>query len=405
MRPGVTRQRLYFETVEEVLGNTNKVLVDTKGTGNMIYLPLDKLTDRRLQTPHARRAATVAGRPRRDGRRLRLKRGRDRRGPSRPGDPLMSNRSYLAVIILGFLALVISMAAFTVRETDLAIKFRFGEIVRADYEPGLHFMMPLVNNVRKFDRRILTEDYPAEQFLTSEGKILRINFFVKWRITDVSRFYTSTAGGSEDVANRRLGEIVKDGIKGVIAKRTIQQVVAAERTEFLNEVRKVAEGNVAGLGVTLVDVRVKNIDLPEEVSESVFNRMRQDFARQAAQLRAEGSAVSEQTRAEADRQRTEILANAYRQAEIIKGEGDAAAADVYAARARPQPRVLRVPPFHAGLPPLARQAGRHPRDPARRRVLQVPEGIGPLTARSAAARSWSGTTSGRPSPSTSCSRA
>jgi membrane protease subunit HflC len=242
----------------------------------------------------------------------------------------MSNRSYLAVIVLGFIALLLSMAAFTVRETDLAIKFRFGEIVRADYSPGLHFMMPLVNNVRKFDRRILTEDYPAEQFLTSEGKILRINFFVKWRITDVSRFYTSTAGGSEDVANRRLGEIVKDGIKGVIAKRTIQQVVAAERTEFLSEVRKVAEANVAGLGISLIDVRVKSIDLPEEVSESVFNRMQQDFARQAAQLRAEGSAVSERTRAEADRQRTEILADAYRRAEIIRGEGDAAATDIYA---------------------------------------------------------------------------
>jgi membrane protease subunit HflC len=242
----------------------------------------------------------------------------------------MSNRSYLAVILLGFLALVLSMAAFTVRETELAIKFRFGEIVRAEYQPGLHFMLPLVNNVRKFDKRILTEDYPAEQFLTSEGKILRINFFVKWRITDVARFYTSTAGGSEDVANRRLGEIVKDGIKGVIARRTIQQVVAAERTEFLSEVRKVAEGNVAGLGITLIDVRVKSIDLPEEVSESVFNRMRQDFARQAAQLRAEGSAVSERTRAEAERQRTEILADAYRQAEIIKGEGDKTAADIYA---------------------------------------------------------------------------
>jgi membrane protease subunit HflC len=242
----------------------------------------------------------------------------------------MSNRSYLAVIVLGFLALVVSMAAFTVRETDLAIKFRFGEIVRTDYGPGLHFMTPLINNVRKFDRRILTEDYPSEQFLTSEGKILRINFFVKWRITDVSRYYTSTAGGSEDVANRRLGEIVKDGIKGVIAKRTIQQVVAAERTEFLSEVRKVAEGNVGGLGITLIDVRVKKIDLPDEVSESVYNRMQQNFARQAAQLRAEGSAVSEQTRAEADRERTEILAAAYRQAEIVKGEGDAAAADIYA---------------------------------------------------------------------------
>jgi membrane protease subunit HflC len=177
---------------------------------------------------------------------------------------------------------------------------------------------------------VLTEEYPSEQFLTSEGKILRIDFFVKWRITDVSRYYTSTAGGSEDVANRRLGEIVKDGIKGVIAKRTIQQVVAAERTEFLSEVRKVAEGNVGGLGITLIDVRVKKIDLPDEVSESVYNRMQQNFARQAAQLRAEGSAVSEQTRAEADRERTEILAAAYRQAEIVKGEGDAAAADIYA---------------------------------------------------------------------------
>ena len=138
------------------------------------------------------------------------------------------------------------MAAFTVRETELAIKFQLGRIVRADYKPGLHFLVPLLNNVRKFDKRILTEDYPAEQFLTSEGKILRINFFVKWRITDVSRYYISTAGGSEDVANRRLGEILKDGIKGVIARRTIQQVVAAERTEFLGEVLKIAGGTSAG---------------------------------------------------------------------------------------------------------------------------------------------------------------
>ncbi|MCJ7451966.1 MAG: protease modulator HflC [Steroidobacteraceae bacterium] len=242
----------------------------------------------------------------------------------------MGNRSYLAAILLGFAVLVLSMAAFTVNETDLAIKFRFGEIVRADYEPGLHFMTPLVNNVRKFDKRVLTEDYPAESFLTSEGKILRIDFFVKWRISDVSRYYTSTAGGSEEVAARRLGEIVKDGLKGVIARRTIQQVVAAERSEFLGEVLKIAGANVGGLGMTMIDVRVKSIGLPEEVSESVFNRMSQDFARQAAQLRAEGSAVSEQTRAEADRQRTEILANAYRDAEKVKGEGDATAADIYA---------------------------------------------------------------------------
>ena len=163
---------------------------------------------------------------------------------------------------------------------------------------------------------------------------------MKWRISDVARFYTSTSGGSEEVANRRLGEIVKDGIKSVIARRTIQQVVAADRSEFLGEVLKIAGDNVGNLGIALVDVRVKNIELPEEVSESVFNRMRQDFARQAAQLRAEGSAVSEQTRAEADRQRTEILANAYREAEIIKGEGDAMAADIYAQGVRREPGVL-----------------------------------------------------------------
>lgn len=242
----------------------------------------------------------------------------------------MNGRTSLPLIIAGFVALLLSMAAFTVRETELALMLELGKIVRSDFKPGLHFRVPLLHNVQKFDKRILTEDYPAEQFLTSEGKILRINFFVKWRIADAGRYYTSTGGGSEDVANRRLGEIVKDGIKTVIARRTIQQVVAADRSEFLGEVSKIAGGNVANLGIALIDVRVKSIELPEEVSESVFNRMRQDFARQAAQLRAEGAAVSEKTRAEADRQRTEILASAYRDAEMTKGEGDAVAADIYA---------------------------------------------------------------------------
>jgi membrane protease subunit HflC len=267
----------------------------------------------------------------------------------------MANRSVLPLILVGFVALAISMSAFIVRETELALKMEIGKIVRADYKPGLHFLVPFLHNVKKFDKRILTEDYPAEQFLTSEGKILRINFFVKWRISDVSRFYTSTAGGSEEVANRRLGEIIKDGIKSVIARRTIQQVVAAERSEFLGEVLKIAGANVGNLGIALVDVRVKSIELPEEVSESVFNRMRQDFARQAAQLRAEGSAVSEQTRAEADRQRTETLANAYRQAEIIKGEGDALAADIYAKAYGRNPEFFS---FHRGLQAYRKSLGK-----------------------------------------------
>ena len=242
----------------------------------------------------------------------------------------MANRAFLGLIVLAAAMLVLAMSAFTVRETDLAIKFRFREIVRSDYEPGLHFMLPMVNEVQKFDKRVRTGNVPPEQFLTSEGKILRIDFYIKWRIFDVSTFYQATGGGDTKIAEARLAAIVKDGIKGVIARRTIQQVVAAERAEFTGEILKLAEANARGLGIALVDVRVKKIDLPDEVSESVFTRMRQDFDRQAKRLRAEGDENAEKLRAEADRQRTEILAEAYREAEGIRGEGDAKSAEVYA---------------------------------------------------------------------------
>ena len=242
----------------------------------------------------------------------------------------MAGRGFLILILAAVVAFVLAMSTFTVRETELAIKFRFGETVRADYAPGLHFMVPMVNNIRKFERRIITKNYPSEQFLTSEGKILRIDFYIKWRVADVSTYYQATSGGDPEIAAGRLGSIVKDGIKGVIARRTIQQVVAAERAEFTGEILKLAEDATKGLGLQLVDVRVKKIDLPEEVSESVFSRMRQDFDRQAKRLRAEGEENAEKLRSEADRQRTEILAEAYRESEMIKGEGDAKSADIYA---------------------------------------------------------------------------
>lgn len=242
----------------------------------------------------------------------------------------MANRALLGMIAAAAAAFLVVMSAFTVRETELAIKFRFGEIVRSDYAPGLHFMLPFFNNVKKFDRRIITRNFPSEQFLTSEGKILRIDFYIKWRVQDVSRFYQATDSGDVETASLRLGSIVKDGIKGVIARRTIQQVVAAERTEFTGEIIKIAQPSTQGLGIQLVDVRVKKIDLPEEVSDSVFNRMRQDFDRQAKQLRAEGDENAEKLRSEADRERIEILAKAYREAEITRGEGDAKAAEIYA---------------------------------------------------------------------------
>lgn len=241
----------------------------------------------------------------------------------------MGGRGAIALAAAAVLAILISMATFTVRETEYAIKFTFGRIVDADYSPGLHFMIPVVNNVRKFDKRIQSRNYPSEQFLTSEGKILRIDFYVKYRIADVAQYYQATQGGDEEVAAGRLGSIVKDGIKGVIARRTLQQVVAAERNEFTAEILKVADGTT-GLGMELIDVRVKKIDLPDEVSESVYSRMRQDFARQAKQLRAEGAENAEKLRAEADRQRTEILAEANREAQTIRGEGDAKSAEIYA---------------------------------------------------------------------------
>ena len=265
----------------------------------------------------------------------------------------MANRAFLALVVGAVLLVALSMAAFTVRETEFAMKFRFGEIVRADYGPGLHFMMPMVNNVRKFDRRIITNNYPSEQFLTSEGKILRIDFYIKWRIEDVSRYYQAT-GGDEDVAAGRLGSIVKDGIKGVIARRTIQQVVAAERTEFTGEILKITELPTAGLGIELVDVRVKKIDLPDEVSESVFLRMRQDFDRQAKELRARGAESAEKLRAEADRERTEIIAQAYRDSEIIRGDGDAKAADIYARAYERNPEFYS---FHRSLQAYRKSLG------------------------------------------------
>jgi membrane protease subunit HflC len=249
---------------------------------------------------------------------------------------------------------LVANSMFVVRETEYAIKFQFSAIMRSDYGPGLHFKLPLVDSVLKFDRRVLARGFPAEQFLTSEGKILNVDFYTKWRITDVDQYYRSTSG-SEETAAGRLAEIVKDGLKGLIAKRTVQQVVAAERSEFIGEIARSHGRSIAELGITLVDVRVKRIDLPEEVSESVFDRMRSAFRQQAAQLRAEGSETSERIRAEADRQRTEILAGAMRDAEKVRGEGDARAAAVFARATQGSPEFYG---FYRSMQAYRRSIGR-----------------------------------------------
>jgi membrane protease subunit HflC len=237
-------------------------------------------------------------------------------------------RNLVAVLVLGVLAIV-SQSVFVVTEQELAVLFRFGEIIRADFSPGLHFKIPVYNDVLKFERRILTFNNPSEAFLTNEKKNLIVDFFVKWRITDAAQYYRATAG-NEGVAGQRLIEIIKDGLRAEFAKRTIQQVVAAERSELIGDMLARAGSTARELGISVVDVRVKRMDLPDEVSDSVFNRMRQERGRVASQLRAEGAEASERIRAEADRTRTVIVAEAYRDAERLRGEGDARAAEIYA---------------------------------------------------------------------------
>ncbi len=233
----------------------------------------------------------------------------------------------LAIVVLA--AIGVSMSVFTVHEREYALKFRFGEILRDDFEPGLHLKIPIVNNVMKLSSQVLTHNNPTEEFLTVEKKNLLVDFFIKWRIIDPGEFYRATRGDTR-MASMRLTEITRDGIRNEFARRTVQEVVSAERAEMMDAMLARASQTARGLGVELVDVRVKRIDLPDEVSDSVFNRMRQERARVAAQLRAEGEELSEMIRADADRQRTVIVAEARRDAQRIRGEGDARATATYA---------------------------------------------------------------------------
>lgn len=236
---------------------------------------------------------------------------------------------------MAFIA-VISLSVYTVDERELAIKFRLGKIIETDLSPGVHLKMPFINNVLKFPRQILTLTNPQELFLTFEKKNLLVDFFIKWRIVNVAEYYRAT-GGDEALAAQRMLEIVKDGIRGEFAKRTVPQVVTAERRELLDNMLTNARENALQLGIQVIDVRVKRTEFPEQVSDSVFDRMRQERARTASELRAQGAEAAEQIRAEADRQRTVTLAEAYRDAEKIRGAGDADAARIYAEAYRQDP--------------------------------------------------------------------
>ena len=232
--------------------------------------------------------------------------------------------------VLFLVFVLLTQSLYVVKETERAVKLRFGEIVEFDVDPGLHFKLPIVNTVRKFDARILTLDAAPQSYLTSEKKALTVDSFVKWRVSDVAKYFTTT-GGDEERLRRLLIQRVDAGLRNEFGSRTVKEVVSGQRDELMdklsNQLNLIAKDE---LGVEVIDLRVKKIDLPPEVSESVFNRMRTERERLAKELRAQGNEVAEKIRATADKDKTIILADAYREAEEIKGNGDATATATYA---------------------------------------------------------------------------
>lgn len=235
-------------------------------------------------------------------------------------------------MLVGLIVLLIigSLSLFVVDQRQNAIVFRLGEVVNIKKEPGLYFKVPLLDNVRYFDVRILTIDTAEpERFLTSEKKNVLVDLFVKWKITDVRQFFVSVQG-NETLAQTRLLQTINDGLRAEFGNRTVHDVVSGERDKIMELMRARANDDAIKIGVEVLDVRLKRVDLPQEVSASVYSRMEAERKRVANELRSTGFAESEKIRADADRQKEVILAQAYRDAQRVKGEGDAKAAAIYA---------------------------------------------------------------------------
>jgi len=232
-------------------------------------------------------------------------------------------------IILPLSVFILWTSVFTVDERQEAILFQFGEIIKSDYEPGLHLKIPFINNVKKFDNRILTIDQRPERFLTQEKKDLIVDSYVKWRITNVEQYYKTTQG-DELVAGRLLYENINNGLRDEFGKRTIQEVISGDRAQIMGLMTSQASARAKTLGIEVVDVRVKKVDYPDRVSNSVYQRMRAEREREARDFRSKGHEASERIQADADRQRSVLLAEAYRDSEVVRGEGDARATEIYA---------------------------------------------------------------------------
>jgi membrane protease subunit HflC len=239
-----------------------------------------------------------------------------------------SKFNVLAAIVVTLLV-VVAMSMFTVDQRQYALVFQLGEVKRIITEPGLNFKIPMIQNVRYFDRRILTLDNnDPERFITSEKKNVLVDSFVKWRIVDPKLYYVSV-GGDEARAKTRLNQTVNAGLREEFGKRTVHDVISGERDRIMEDMRIKADADARKIGVQIVDVRLKRVELPNEVSEAVYRRMEAERKRVANELRSEGAAEAEKIRADADRQREVIIANAYRDAQKIKGEGDAQATAIY----------------------------------------------------------------------------
>ena len=240
----------------------------------------------------------------------------------------MPSRGFPILIGLVAALLIAITSMFSVMEQQLAIRTQFGAIMGGTYEPGLHFKFPW-DQVVKFERRILSQTYQGETFLTNDNRGLIVDFYVKWRVNEASRYFQAT-GGRDELAGERLAEIVKDGIKGVVAQRTLEEIVTSERAAVTGQMFEESSRNAEGLGIKLIDVRVQRIDLPEDVSTRVYESMKQNFAKQASLLRAEGSKAAVTIRVSAERQRTETIAEAERKALTVRGKADATATEIYA---------------------------------------------------------------------------
>lgn len=240
----------------------------------------------------------------------------------------MKHVNLLIGVVVAVLILA-SLTVYTVDQRQNAMVFQLGEVVAIDKQPGLYFKLPLVQNVRYFDTRVLTMDpLEPDRFITSEKKNVLVDYFAKWRIVDVKQYYVSV-GGDEIRAQTRLRQTINDSLRAEFGKRTVPDVVSGERSKIMDILRIKADQDARKIGVQVLDVRLKHVDLPQEVSESVYRRMEAERKRVANELRSTGSAEAEKIRADADRQRQVIIAEAYRDAQRIKGEGDAKASTVY----------------------------------------------------------------------------